>query len=144
MIDIVVPKASRTAHIHSYTILGDPLKLARSTGPYRSRNWNADKEQQVMFTIELTNQHNDAPLLTGPLQLIVSFYCPPPKLLTHAKQARLLNTWMITKPSLGTLMSFIEYACHGIVFGDEALIVDVRSVKIYDEQPRTELQIIPL
>jgi len=42
------------------------------------------------------------------------------------------------------LIKYVEDVCNGIVFYDDAQIVEIVASKIYDEIPRTEFEIIPL
>lgn len=56
--------------------------------------------------------------------------------------------WMpsphICKPDLDNLEKFILDCCSGILYRDDKQIVEISSKKLYSDQPRTEIEIMPL
>lgn len=74
--------------------------------------------------------------LEGPLRLIINFYIVPPK--------RRTRTYPHVRPDLDNYIKAIKDGLNGVVWLDDAQIVDLRALKSYEwetGQGRIELEI---
>lgn len=121
-----------------YVIPGNPVPLARARHTYR-KVYDSQKNEKLISGINLRNQHQERPLLEGPLQLDVVFYMPIAK--TRAKFAKsLIGTAHFYTPDLSNMIKFIEDVSSGILYKDDCQIVSIIAKKIYGD-PRTEFTI---
>ena len=123
-----------------YVLQGDPIPLLRARHGLR-RTWDSQKQIKLVKGIELRNQHNDNPFLSGPLRLDISFYFAIPK---SRKKNTLLGAPFVQVPDLTNLIKFIEDVGSGILYDDDRAIVEIISRKLYDFSPRTEIKITEL
>lgn len=120
-----------------YIIPGNPVPRPRNRRP-SSREWNARKQIKLKYILELSRQHNDQPLLTGPIAIDINFYLPIKQLPQHKK---LVGSPHARTPTLAALIVYVEKAATGVIFKKECTIASIHSKKLYDENPRTELTI---
>lgn len=114
-----------------YVISESPIALARGRWS-NGHCYDSQKNLRLVKEIGLKNQHEDRPLLTGPLHLIVTFFMPIPH-----KSKRQFNHH-IFKPDLDNLIKWVSDLCSGIIFHDDCEISKITATKRYDYDPRTE------
>jgi crossover junction endodeoxyribonuclease RusA len=82
--------------------------------------------------------HPDAPLLDEPLGLAITFYMPKPKSAPKWKR------WASTRPDVDKLARSVCDSLTGVLFVDDARIVDLHVTKVYGDPPRVEIVLTPL
>lgn len=115
-----------------YVLYGNPVAWARPS-PSGGRMWDTQKQIKFQYGAYLRQQHEDLPLLEGPLHLEIKFYFHIPR--TTKKRP---GEYHIFKPDLSNLIKLIEDVGSGILYKDDALISSMRAAKLYDETPRVE------
>lgn len=112
-----------------YIIEGDPVSLHRISTSDR-RVWDSQREIRIHHQIELANQHNGPPI-NQPIKLDIIFYTK--------KKYRI-------KPTLGSLLNFVEKIAEGIIFKKKVLVevlnikkVNANTQKTGDRKPRTKI-----
>lgn len=121
----------------TYTLLGDPMPLARA----RFGNgcvYDSQKTAKLVIGIELQNQHDGLPILEGPLALDIIFFMAIPK--TKLKKIK-PGSPHTCKPDASNLLKFYEDVATSILFNDDAQISHITIKKIYDTNPRTEFKV---
>ena len=83
----------------------------------------------------VVQQHNNEPLLDGPLHLEVTFYMPIPKFKAKKIQS---GQYHHIIPDLDNLTKWICDICNEVVYKDDAIISSINAKKIYDKNARTE------
>ena len=140
MNEAVKEKDSTNCRSATYTLQGSPIPLARARhGNYRT--WDSQKHHKLICGITLTEQHNNAPLFTGPLLFTITFYMQIPHSSSLKKKAILDKTPHHIKPDLSNMLKFYEDVAATILFADDAQIAYVVAQKIYSDSPRTEFTI---
>ena len=117
----------------TYLIPGEPFALSKNKSS-RSSLWEQCKRRKMHCTIDLEGQHNDAPLLKGPISIELIFHLKPKRAQKNAK-------YHILKPDLTALIYFIGEIAQGTIYSNECTIVNLSAKKIYDGNPRTEISI---
>lgn len=121
-----------------YILPENPVPMARprfyGNGP-NSKVFNPQKNLKLVTAMYINQQHDNQPLLVGPLQLDITFYMQIPK--TRQKLIK-DNQHHISKPDIDNLIKWICDLCTGVVYHDDAIISVINSKKIYHSQPRTE------
>jgi len=79
-----------------------------------------------------------AKLLDGPLS--IEFFFVIPRLVKHAK-LKVLPTWCIDHPDKDNLEKLVQDALNDFIYRDDGQIVRTTSMKIYGDNPRTEVTI---
>ncbi len=127
---------------YTYILKGEPeaLVLRRSDDVI---GWTNHKERKLLTDISLESQHDDRPLLSGPLAIDVAFYFPVPRSI-RAKIKAKHGDWHSTKPSISLLFNFIEHSAEKIIFDNGGSLSRASYVKLYDREPRTEITITEL
>lgn len=125
-----------------YVLYGNPVAWARPA-PARNHMWDTQKQLKFQYGINLKQQHDDEPLLDGPLHLEIKFYFHIPR-TSHKKVRQLPGDYHIFTPDLSNLIKLIEDVGSGILYKDDALIASMRAAKLYDETPRIEFSLYTL
>jgi Holliday junction resolvase RusA-like endonuclease len=76
----------------------------------------------------------------------IDIYVPIPRSYTKKKR-KLIEEGKeqpAKKPDLSNYIKLIEDACNGILYTDDAKIVEIHSRKLYTDDPRIEFEFIPL
>ncbi len=123
----------------SYVIEGDPTPLARARVNYHTKRMY-DSQQQIKLIIGITlqQQHNDKPLLEGPISFEVTFFMPLPLSMSRYKKELNKGKCHKCKPDLDNLIKLILDCANTICYEDDAAISVIHAKKVYDPQPRTE------
>ena len=66
---------------------------------------------------------------------------PIPKSLSKVKKDALKGKPHYLRPDIDNLIKFILDSANGILYLDDAQIYTINAHKIYDEHPRTEIEI---
>lgn len=118
-----------------YIVEGEPI----SVNKLKRRAYSTwDEHSQIIFLQkqQLINQHNEKPMLKGPLKIKVSFYFKTPSKYPHLnKKPHLKN------PTLEQLNEFLKQICYEIIYHPNTIITEFASKKVYDHNPRTEINI---
>lgn len=125
-----------------YVLYGNPIAWARPA-PSGNRMWDTQKQLKFQYGALLRQQHDDEPLLEGPLHLEIKFYFHIPR-TTHKKVRQMPGAYHIFKPDLSNLIKLIEDVGSGIIYKDDALIASMRAAKLYDDTPRIEFSLYTL
>lgn len=96
--------------------------------PATSRDWKRTVLAQIL-------PHKPPAPVDGPLVLTVVFYLPRPKSAPKRVQ------YPDRKPDLSNLVKAIEDALNGVVFTDDARLVDVGMSKRYDVAPGVSIRL---
>ena len=135
------------------TILGIPLekqsarfakrgKFMMSYQPKKITNWVAQARMQILEQLPQDWKPLDGNVIITKLEFIF----PPLKSWSKKKLKTLQDGGLIyktTKPDLDNLQKNIYDACNGIVWIDDARIVEIQSIrKIYGDVPRIELEVL--
>lgn len=121
----------------TYIIKGDPVPQARPRATMSCKMWDSQKSLKLLRGLQIRNQHNDAPLLNGPLHLDINFFFTPPK-------KKDLGKHHVYKPDLSNLIKFAEDIATGIIYKDDCIIASISSKKLYDSEARTEITLTQL
>lgn len=124
--------------IFQYTIFGKPIAVARSTDTGTPRMWDDYKHKKLNYKIDLQNQHDEQPIIDGPVLLDIIFHMP---IRPIHKQEELLRQKHSQTPSIFALFNFCEHALLGIVLKHDCQIVQTSLIKKYANKPRTEITI---
>ena len=117
-----------------YVIIGDPIPLYRARfSSISNRMFDSQKEIKLVTGITLLSQHNEQPLLEGPLHLDIHFF-----FLTPIRKQHLNKKWHVYRPDLSNLVKFYEDISTSIIFNDDCIIAKITAQKSYDKKPRTE------
>lgn len=128
--------------MRTYVIAGRPTPLSRPRfSSFNSRVYDPQKAAKVVPIISLASQHNDEPLLDGPLHLDIIFYMPIPLKGNRSNKYKINGTPHCIKPDLDNLIKWIGDISCGVIYRDDALIASITSKKVYDLNPRTEFVI---
>lgn len=81
--------------------------------------------------------------LSGEIHVKVDYYRPVQKSLSKAERTRRLNGTVrpVVKPDLDNYMKSSFDALNGILWADDAMIVEIHSNKWYSDEPRIEIEV---
>ena len=83
--------------------------------------------------------------LMGAIRLEVTFYMPIPASLSKKKHNELIEQhYHIKKPDLDNLVKAVCDSLEGTYFKNDSQICEIIAKKVYDENPRTEFQLVKL
>lgn len=116
-----------------YIINGDPVPLSRPRFAEGGRVYDPQKNQKLMMGIALSSQHDEKPLLTGPLELSVTFFFKVSK--------RNRKGYHSCRPDLDNCIKMILDVANSILFADDSQIASIIAQKMYDTIPRTEFSL---
>jgi len=123
----------KTLPLTVYVLGGDPVALARARYSIDNRRiYDSQKSIKLLAGIGLRSQHNDQPLLSGPLHLDVTFFMRIPP---NSKRTTLLHQF---KPDIDNLIKYLLDVSQSVLFDDDCVISQITAIKQYDTKPRTE------
>lgn len=81
--------------------------------------------------------------MDGPVMLCVQEFRAIPQSWSRKKREAALegSIFPTTKPDMSNIVKGIEDAMNGIVWHDDSQVVITRTMKIYDETPRVEVEV---
>ena len=116
-----------------YVLNGDPVPLARGRFSDKTKRiYDSQKTLKLLNGIALRSQHDDQPMYTGPLHLIVTFFIGIPK---NSKRLYYHHTF---KPDLDNLIKWICDISNSVLYHDDCTIAKITATKLYDTNARTE------
>ena len=125
----------------------EPVEQARPRAAYIRRHVVMyDPEKVKKFKKELSQiarLHYRDDLLDGALEVEISFYRPVQKSLSKKERARRLSGEHrpTVKPDLDNYIKSTLDALNGILWTDDARIVDLHAHKYYSDRPRIEITV---
>lgn len=128
----IAPSIQFDQNIQKYIIPGKPIPLQRPRYSY-ARVYDSQKQEKCTSRLYIINQHDDRPMLTGPLRLDIEFYFETPK-----KTKTLNGKYHTAKPDTDNCIKYICDIIQDILINDDAIIAQILATKIYDVVPRTE------
>jgi len=127
---------------YTYTLKGEPEALVFKRYD-DAPGWSNHKESRLLTTITLESQHNDRPIIYGPIKLHATFYFHTPSSARSHTRAN-DGDWYTKRPSIFFLLNFLEHSAMGIIFADTAQIVDMTCSKVFEKEARTVFTITEL
>ena len=84
--------------------------------------------------------------LTGPLVLAATFVMPVPKSFSKRRHSQALigAERPITRPDASNLLKALEDALSGVVYRDDAQLVEVHVRKVFGDKPQMQAEVKPL
>jgi Holliday junction resolvase RusA-like endonuclease len=99
-------------------------------------NDNKKNKAWAQCVSEVASQHRPPALLLGPLQLDAIFHMPKPKSLPKRKPS-----WPAKKPDADKLLRSLGDSLTGVIWRDDAQVVDCAVKKIYSDAPGVDVTI---
>lgn len=117
-------------------------RFVRSTGraytPTKTANYEA-----ILASASMSAMGRRAPL-EGPLRVVVTAFMPIPSSWSKKKVAAAIEGIVRPgRPDVDNTLKLLD-AMNGIVWRDDAQIADARVCKLYDTDPRLEIEVSPL
>lgn len=137
MIQFIIPGKVQAQERPRFSRAG---KGVRTHDAPKSRNY-----KEWVRLIAMQNKPQEP--LQGALRLEVDIYVMPPKKYhTKPKQALIARGELrpVTKPDIENLLKGIMDGMTGIIYRDDALVVELVAKKLYDLTPRAEVKVIEL
>lgn len=140
------------SNILSFDIPGQPIGQgrpkfttinghAKAYDPEKSRNYKA----YVRMLATQAMKDSGFTMIEGPcvLSIIAYFEIPKSKSKKFREAALLKYEYPTKKPDLSNIIKGIEDALNGLVYKDDACIVNLSCEKFYSDNPRVEVYISP-
>lgn len=100
-------------------------------------NANKNNKAWELLVREEAGKHRPPALLLGPIRLSLTFHMKKPKSLPKRKPAL-----PIKKPDLSKMFRSVEDALTGVIYRDDAQIVQGYAEKIYSDAPGVEVRVL--
>lgn len=129
-------------------LFGDPVALSRpkffKKGPHIGC-YDPQAKLKEGYRWQLKGIFREKPILS-PVALDITFFMPIPKSTSKTKKKQMENGLIshMCKPDLDNLQKFIIDCMNGLVFKDDAQIVEIRAKKIYANKTGTLVRLFPL
>lgn len=94
-------------------------------------------KMKVTIGIEISDQHGDEPMFSGPIAIDIVFYMKTPQRFPNGKPL----IYHACRPDIDNLEKYVLDLCKGILFEDDRFVCKLSSLKKYDDNPRTEFTI---
>lgn len=121
----------------SFTVPGAPIPIRFVNSPNEPRIWDAYKQVKFNRQMELKNQYDRQPPLSGPLHLEATFYIK--NTVKHKA-----NTPHAQSPPIFKLLNFLDNILIGTLYKKDCTVVSINIKKLYDNTPRTEITLTRL
>ena len=131
----------------SFMVHGEPVAQGRprlTTIAGRPHAYDPPKSRDYKDLVRLIAQQNKPScILNGPVRLQVDVYRPIPTSLSKTK-AKLAEAGVLRptgKPDISNYIKLVEDACNGVIWTDDARVVQLIAGKFYSKEPRIEVKI---
>ena len=104
------------------------------------------KDYEALVQREYKAQCRDIYFGTGAIAVMIEAYYPIPKSASKTKRQRMLSREIrpTVKPDFDNVCKAVCDALNGIAYYDDAQIVEVGFIKMYDDSPRVKVRIFSL
>lgn len=128
-----------------FTIPGVPTAWARA-GTRGRIHFTPGKQRRAMSVVQVlaSDAMGDRPPLSGPLAMTVTACWPWPKSMSQRKRSAVGANYRTARPDADNVAKLIADALNGIVFTDDAQVVDLRVKKLFGLSAFTRVLIEPL
>lgn len=128
-------------------LYGDPVAMTRPRFARRGNfvhTYDPQANLKETFKWQIKSQYRDEPI-KAPVSLDITFYMPIPKSTSKRKKRQMLNgvCFHMVKPDIDNLSKFLLDCLNKIVLEDDAQVIELRTKKIYSENPGTLVRIFP-
>lgn len=118
---------------------GPPIALSRPRfSRYGIYDKQKDQKRRCIWELKLQDVTciND-----GPISMRMHFYMPIPASLSYKKKKEYEKAYHVGKKDLDNMIKFYNDVLIGQAYTDDKQIVEIYAIKLYDKQPRTEIEI---
>lgn len=146
------PAGSKTAYPLKNKVTGKWLRDRTGRPVINVVDANPEAKPWKARVAQVAGEQYDQPVFTGPVRLTCLFY--EPRIAGHygtGKNAHLLKDsaplYPAKKPDVLKLARAVEDALTGVVYADDALVIEGRQKKLYcgrDEQARVVIKVEPM
>lgn len=121
---------------------GEPTPWARA-GHKGRVSFTPKRQREAMQTLKYVAgiEMGERVPLEGPLSASFVFCYPWPASMSKKRRAAQGSHWKTSRPDASNLLKLIEDALTGVVWLDDAQIVQIGVQKYYDTIPRVELRV---
>lgn len=128
--------------VKTYIIPQPPIPWSRA-GLSGKVFFDKQKQEKLIYSIYLQQQHNDEPVFTKPCTIDMTFYMTIPDLFhKKLKKTPTVIIYHTSKPDIDNLAKFVlDTISKGILLSDDKIVYSISAKKLYDERPRTEFTI---
>jgi Holliday junction resolvase RusA-like endonuclease len=129
--------------VKTYIIPQPPIPWSRA-GVSGKVFFDKQKQEKLIYSIYLQQQHNDEAIFIQPCTIEMTFYMAIPELvqkrIKKMKQDKII--YHTVKPDIDNLAKFVlDSISHGVLLSDDKIVYSISAKKLYDEKPRTEFTI---
>ena len=106
--------------------------------------WFPQRSDANYVSAVMRSQYS-GPLIDEGVFIVFEFYMPIPKRWSKALKEKARNGTLhhIVKPDTSNLVKFYEDCMKGVILYDDSRVVWAPPIKLYDDNPRTEILIRP-
>lgn len=115
----------------------------RAHAGYGRRAYNPRANEKEFYQYHIKQQYeHDLPITEG-VSVLAHYFLPIPKATSQKNRIKMLDGKVnhLKRPDVDNLNKFLNDCLKGIVFKDDAQIVEITSIKSYSETPRTKVYI---
>lgn len=135
--------------MQKFIIEGNPRGQGRPRATIRGRHASVyEAKEDTLYKNNITAQivaQGPVFIEFGPIAIDVAFFLPRPKMHYNSKgqvKPRFEGDLPTCKPDLDNMLKALKDACNGIVWRDDAQIVDVKASKEYaDTRPHLTIEV---
>lgn len=134
--------------IYSFTVMGVPVpkrrpRFARMGKFVRTFTPKETTLAEQNVAKSFSDKYNKHKIIENKaIGLKVMFLMPIPKSLSKKKQNALLGQFHTNKPDCDNLIKVVCDGLNGVAWRDDSQITSMSCLKLYDNNPRTEVLII--
>jgi Holliday junction resolvase RusA-like endonuclease len=120
-----------------------PWKRQGASGKFRWSDSRKMADHKHLIVIAARRAYGGRKPLTGPVRLSVAIFRAMPKAFSRKKRAEAISGLLRPdkRPDGSNQLKLIEDALNGVVWNDDAQVVDLQVSKFYAEEERTEIWI---
>lgn len=133
-------------------LLGEPVPFARTRINKTGHLFTPAKQRNAAAALKIEAQHAmlranyGRAVFDEPLRMDVVAEFPVPASWSKRKQVAALagETRPTRRPDIDNIYKLIADACNGVIFRDDALIVEASLAKRYGAQPKVIITVMPI
>ena len=126
------------------TIEGAPQAKGRPRFARRGKfvsTYTPKKTMDAETTIKLVAKSIIRKPLEGAVSFFIALHMPIPSSYSKKRSEGLKNTPHMKRPDIDNLIKLVMDSLNGVAWDDDNQVVKIGAVKIYSDNPRTEIEI---
>lgn len=125
-----------------FELTGNPIPWMRA-GRKGKKYFDKQVAEKTKVQWEVKMAMNGLYSHSEAIKVVMEFHMPIPKSWARTKQKNAISKPHHVKPDIDNLLKFVNDSLNNILWSDDAIIYEVHVRKLYSQEPKTRILVVP-